>query len=137
MPMLAEGPGHALPAHSTCLQCVYTSTASTWSRAKRRNMELSAAANTHPGAYGHARLLLLTRSQGSFWSRPGDSMSMESRRPCKYVWTPHRICVAQTSEASNADNQNFTFPMRHQCSVQAGGESANVAKDLHQINMLC
>ena len=51
-------------------------------------------------------------------------------------WTPSRSCVAQTRKESNGDKQNFTFPIRHQCSVQADGESGTVARALHEINML-
>ena len=62
-------------------------------------------------------------------------MNKQSPQP-RTMWTPNTSRVPQTSEESNADNQNSKFPIRHQCSVQAVGESANAAKALHQINML-
>ena len=52
------------------------------------------------------------------------------------IWTRSGVCAAQTRQRSNGDRQNFTFRVRHQCSVQAADESATVARALHEINML-
>ena len=130
MPILAGGPGHTLAVHSKSFAVRAHQRCDYLAKGETMNYRTLNSCQNQPRS--------LTPCQAASADNIGMLVLMGIEPPQQWIlWTRNRICIPQSREESNGDKENVAFPVQHQCSVRANGESATVARALQEINMQC